>query len=131
MKNHVVTLYTQSVSLENIASQTQLLVCGAHSCDATNTFELEAVDINEIQTSGQINFTFTPPVTNIGTVTSCNTVTEYIEYSISGGAQQLFISDITQNSGGNGSSFSKIWGMQKWRSEGLTIRYSSIWLHVN
>ena len=54
------------------------------SCAPNNSFTLEAIDIANQESSGQIAYTFTPPVTNLGTITSCNAVAEYIEWTIDG-----------------------------------------------
>lgn len=56
------------------------------SCAPNNNFTLEAIDIANQETSGQIAYTFTPPVTSLGTITSCNAVAEYIEWTIDGTA---------------------------------------------
>ncbi|WP_299209405.1 hypothetical protein [uncultured Dokdonia sp.] len=73
------------------------------SCPASNVFTLEAIDIINQQSSGVINYTFTPPTTDLGTITSCNAVTEYIEWEIEG-VQHFLTSPI--NTFDNGDAFS-------------------------
>lgn len=73
------------------------------SCPASNVFTLEAVDIVNQQSSGVINYTFTPPTTTLGTITSCNAVSEYIEWEAEG-VQHFLTSPI--NTYDNGNNFS-------------------------
>ncbi|MFC4635578.1 hypothetical protein ACFO3O_16830 [Dokdonia ponticola] len=73
------------------------------SCPASNAFTLEAIDIVNQQSSGVINYTFTPPTTDLGTITSCNAVSEYVEWEIEG-VQHFLTSPI--NTFDNGNAFS-------------------------
>ncbi|OUR92626.1 hypothetical protein A9Q87_06175 [Flavobacteriales bacterium 34_180_T64] len=51
-------------------------------CATINTFDIEASDFVNLQSTDSISYTFTTPVTDIGTLTSCNTITEFIQYTI-------------------------------------------------
>ncbi len=52
-------------------------------CSATNTgFSLQGFDYQNLQTTNSINFTFTSPITNVGNITACNTISEFISYQI-------------------------------------------------
>ena len=52
-------------------------------CSATNTgFSLQGFDYDNLQTTNSINFTFTNPTTNVGNITACNTISEFISYRI-------------------------------------------------
>lgn len=51
-------------------------------CSDENTFKIKASDYVNLQTTDSISYTFTTPLTNIGMITSCNTVTEFINYQI-------------------------------------------------
>lgn len=73
------------------------------SCPASNVFTLEAIDIVNQQSSGVINYTFTPPTTDLGTITSCNAVSEYIEWEIEG-VQHFLTSPIFTFDNGNAFS---------------------------
>ncbi|WP_353779607.1 hypothetical protein [Winogradskyella sp. 3972H.M.0a.05] len=53
-------------------------------CVDDNTFSINAYDFDNLQTSGDINFTFTTPDTNLGNLQSCNDLTEFIQYTIDG-----------------------------------------------
>ncbi|WP_299228333.1 hypothetical protein [uncultured Psychroserpens sp.] len=49
-------------------------------CNDEDTFYLQGYDYINIQQTDSIAYTFTPPVTNIGTLSACNTVEEFITY---------------------------------------------------
>ena len=66
------------------------------SCNENSTLTIAAYDYDNLQTTGEINYTLTSPETNLGTLTACNSVTEFIQYSIDEGAEDvLFISNIS------------------------------------
>ncbi len=86
-------------------------------CSASDSFSIEAIDYDNLQTSGAINYTFNTPQTHLGTLLSCNTITEFIQYNIDGddGEHVLIATDIralfgdtdNSNSGsGNGLTIS-------------------------
>ena len=52
------------------------------SCNASQQFSLEGYDMPAMQTSGGINFTGVSPVTNLGNITVCTAVSEFINYQI-------------------------------------------------
>lgn len=70
-------------------------------CVNNNTFSVKGIDYNNQQTTNTINYTFTTPITNIGTVNSCNTSSEFIQYTIDNGNAITIISQI-DSSLGNG-----------------------------
>ncbi|MFK7833513.1 MAG: hypothetical protein AB8B52_09565 [Winogradskyella sp.] len=51
-------------------------------CEDDNTFKIKGSDYVNLQTTDSISYTFTTPLTNIGTISACNTVTEFIQYTI-------------------------------------------------
>lgn len=51
-------------------------------CNDDNTFKIKASDYVNLQTTDSISYTFTTPLTNIGTISACNAVTEFIQYTI-------------------------------------------------
>lgn len=63
-------------------------------CNDLNTFIIEGVDFDNLETTGEINYTFSTPITNLGTIASCNSTTEFIQYVIDGSDQNLFITNI-------------------------------------
>lgn len=90
-------------------------------CNSQTNFTLEGFDYDNLQTTTAINYTFTSPTTNIGNLTACNAVTEFISYQIDSNPVKYIISNITagnnQNTGLNVSGGSStgtpglyIWG---------------------
>jgi len=79
-------------------------------CNDINTFSIEGIDFNTLETTDEINYTFSTPTTNLGTITSCNSTTEFIQYVIDGSDVKIFITDIYANfsSPSGSSSFSTI-----------------------
>jgi len=58
------------------------------SCTGNNAFSIEGFDNTSVQTTGEINYTFTPPTTNLGTLSTCNN-SEFIQYDIDNGAESF------------------------------------------
>ena len=81
----------QFVSVTNGVFETTLLRC-------TNNlnYTVQGFDIDNLQQSDNLTYTFTTPSSNAGNIPVCNDIEEFIEYSIDNGNQTLFImSDIT------------------------------------
>jgi hypothetical protein len=69
-------------------------------CSATDTaFRLEGFDYDNLQTTNPINFTFTTPITNVGNITACNSISEFISYRIDSNPVRYIIANITANVG--------------------------------
>ena len=51
-------------------------------CSTEDSFSIEAIDYDNLQTTGEINYTFNTPETNLGNLISCNSITEFIQYNI-------------------------------------------------
>ncbi|WP_156115570.1 carboxypeptidase-like regulatory domain-containing protein [Psychroserpens sp. Hel_I_66] len=51
-------------------------------CDDNDTFYLKGYDFVNLQETDSIAYTYTSPITNIGTLTACNTIDEFIQYQI-------------------------------------------------
>ncbi len=65
-------------------------------CNDENTFSLEAIDLINFQSSGEINYTFNTPSTDLGNISSCNDIEEFIQYTIDDGIEEfLAITNIT------------------------------------
>ena len=64
-------------------------------CSDNNTFSVEASDYVNLQSTDSISYTFSSPITNIGTITACNTITEFIQYTIDDGDSVLFTDNIS------------------------------------
>ncbi len=74
-------------------------------CTDDNTFSIEAVDFDNIQTTGTINYTFSTPTTNLGTLQSCDTVTEFITYQVDDNPEIYYIFDLNNFEEGPDSIF--------------------------
>lgn len=51
-------------------------------CNNNETFYLQGYDLVNLQETDSIAYTYTTPITNIGTLTACNTIDEFITYQI-------------------------------------------------
>ncbi|MFT5864087.1 MAG: hypothetical protein ACI828_002759 [Flavobacteriales bacterium] len=90
---YVIVTYAGDVFYDSVTAGTYAI--NVLSCPSSNSFTVEGIDLGNVQTSGVVNYVFTPPVTNLSTLTACNAVTEYIEYTVAGASQKIFITDIT------------------------------------
>lgn len=64
-------------------------------CSENNEFSIEASDFVNLQVTDSINYTFTTPLTDIGTISACNDVTEFIQYTIDDNESLFIVNDIT------------------------------------
>ncbi|HLA54646.1 MAG TPA: hypothetical protein VK623_00975, partial [Flavobacterium sp.] len=89
-------------------------------CNTANVnFSLEGYDYVNVQTTGLTNYTFTFPTTNIGSISTCGAVAEYINYSIDGGPLVTLLTSVGGGidgnyifaSGSNGNNYVNISGM--------------------
>jgi len=79
-------------------------------CASSDSFSIEAIDTDNLQTTGEINYTFSTPETNLGNLMSCNSITEFIQYNVDDDSgENVFIATNIQatfgettNSGTNG-----------------------------
>ena len=51
-------------------------------CTDDDTFRVQAYDYINIQETDSLYYTFTTPLTNLGTIQSCNTIEEFITYQV-------------------------------------------------
>jgi hypothetical protein len=64
-------------------------------CNATNTgFTLQGFDYQNLQNTNTINYTFTNPVTNVGNLTTCNAISEFISYRVDSNPMRYFVANI-------------------------------------
>ncbi len=52
------------------------------TCASNNDFTLEGFDYDNLQTTGEINYKFTSPITYVGNLKACNSITEFVSYQI-------------------------------------------------
>jgi len=74
-------------------------------CEEDNTFQIKASDYVNLQTTDSISYTFTTPLTNIGTITACNTVSEFIQYSIDDGDIIYILDNINSQFNANSPNY--------------------------
>lgn len=53
-------------------------------CSGSNNFSIQGYDFDNYQTTGELNYNFTFPETSIDRLMACNTITEFISYSVNG-----------------------------------------------
>lgn len=74
-------------------------------CSATNTaFSLQGFDYDNLQTTNSINYTFTSPTTNVGNITACNTISEFISYRVDSNPIRYIIANITASGRGTNTT---------------------------
>ncbi|WP_296314107.1 hypothetical protein [Winogradskyella sp. UBA3174] len=66
-------------------------------CEADNTFAIKGYDYINLQTTSTISYTFTTALTDIGTISACDTVTEFIQYTIDDNDQVFILEGISAN----------------------------------
>ena len=85
--------------IENGVFEISTLICNG----STSGF-VEGLDYNNSQSTGVIPFIFSQPISNIGTIISCNTIDEYITYQVDNEpavtTQQIMISAYNSNTSG-------------------------------
>jgi len=64
-------------------------------CSQNNTFSIFGYDYMNYQTTGNINFTFDSPIIDVGSLSACNSVIEFIEYAIDGGESISFTENLS------------------------------------
>ncbi|NJM79310.1 MAG: hypothetical protein HC854_06250 [Flavobacterium sp.] len=101
---YVILRYGNQSLVSNVTNgsfQFNTLVCSSNA-----SFTLEGYDYTNLQTSGEINYTFTSPVTNIGNLITCTAVSEYITYQIDNNPVKYLIGSIDVRYTPNGLSVS-------------------------
>ena len=63
------------------------------SCNENSNLSIAGYDYDNLQTTGEINYTLTSPLTDLGVLSACDSVDEFIQYSIDGGAVEYIFSD--------------------------------------
>lgn len=70
-------------------------------CPTGTGFSLKGGDYENFQTTEYINYTHTTPITNVGHLKTCNTVTEFISYKIDNGSVKYIVDNFTVNISGS------------------------------
>ena len=75
-------------------------------CNSSTNFKLKGIDYDNLQTTDSITYNFTTPITNIGNLNACNTITEFISYKLDNSPTVFLI----QNVGGGEDAGLYIYG---------------------
>ena len=63
-------------------------------CSSATNFKLKGIDYDNLQTTDEITYNFTTPVTNIGNLNACNAITEFISYQLDSNPTVFLIEDV-------------------------------------
>jgi hypothetical protein len=70
------------------------------SCDENSNLSISGFDYDTLETTGEINYTLISPETDLGNLYACDSIDEFIQYSIDGGDLEYILSGITVQEGG-------------------------------
>ena len=99
---YVELVYGSSVSYQYITDGS--IDINTVVCNSNNSFTLEGVDYDALQSTGILNHTFTTPVTNVGSIISCNTVDEFITFQLNSDPVEIYVQADSYDTGTNGFS---------------------------
>ena len=71
------------------------------SCYEDSTLSITGYDYDSLETTGAISYTLTSPETDLGVLSACNSVEEFIQYSIDDGPIEYVLSNIEVSIQGN------------------------------
>ena len=93
--NNGYAIYTYGQSTQAILPTGGSFQLNTIRCQSSDEFFLEAIDLEAVQTSSIQSFNFNTPLTNVGTLMTCETIDEYIQVSADNGALgKMFLSNI-------------------------------------
>ena len=64
------------------------------SCNENASISITGFDFDNLQSTGEINYTLTSPETELGNLSACDTIDEFIQYSIDDGQIEYIVSNI-------------------------------------
>ena len=67
------------------------------SCNENASISVTGYDYDTLQTTSEINYTLTSPVTELGTLSACNSVEEFIQFSIDDGEVEQIVFNLNCN----------------------------------
>ena len=67
------------------------------SCNENASISVTGYDYDTLQTTSEINYTLTSPVTDLGTLSACNSVEEFIQFSIDDGEVEQIVFNLNCN----------------------------------
>ena len=90
---------TNSMPVTNGTFNFTTLVCGTTG----TSFTLKGFDFDNLQTTSVLNFLYTFPITNVGNISACTSITEFISYQFDGGPVTTLIGNL--NASGQGGIY--------------------------
>ena len=60
------------------------------NCNENAAISITGYDYDNLQSTGEINYTLTSPLTNLGVLTACNSLEEFIQYTIDDNGETLY-----------------------------------------
>ena len=67
------------------------------NCNENAAISITGYDYDSLQTTGEINYTSTSPLTNLGVLSACDSIEEFIQFSIDDGELEQLISYLSCN----------------------------------
>jgi hypothetical protein len=67
------------------------------NCIENASISITGYDFDNLQSTGEINYTLTSPVTDLGTLSACNSVEEFIQFSIDDGEVEQIVFNLNCN----------------------------------
>jgi len=64
------------------------------SCNENASISITGYDFDNLQSTGEINYTLTSPETELGSLSACDSIEEFIQYSIDDGPVEYIVSNI-------------------------------------
>lgn len=94
------------------------------SCNENASISITGYDYDTLQSTGEINYTLTSPETDLGSLSSCDSVDEFIQYSIDNGETLYFFENIDVNFGSDSNSPSlTVYGSNNASTQGCFYLY--------
>ena len=86
--------YSNTIYIENGELSTSFLLCNENY-----SIELEAINTNSLESSGNLSYTLTEGNNDLGSISTCETeLEEFIQYSIDNGETNFFVSSNIESS---------------------------------
>ena len=89
-------------------------------CSSATDFKLKGIDYDNLQSTDAITYNFTTPITNIGNLNTCNSITEFISYQLDNNPTVFLIQNV-----GSGEVDARLYIYGSNQNEILTIEGST------
>lgn len=95
MDGYVLLTYGSQTFTESVSDGT--FEINLLRCQDENTFSIKGNDYTNVQSTGQISYTFTTPLTDIGIISACSAVDEFIQFTLDNEETVLILEGIFAN----------------------------------